>query len=238
MNRPDARRRFLPPAAALAALLALAMPPAAQAALTEWRIDPVHTRVLFEVEHLGLAWSLATVSGPSGRLVFDPDGWEGASVEVELPMARVDFGDATWNEAMQGRRWFDVERHPVARFRSTRVDAVDDTHARVHGELEIAGRRAPVVLDVRRNAVKRNPLTLRRSAGFSASAELARDDFGLDGSPKLIGQAVRVRIEVEALREGRAEAEAGAAEPDAPAGDPSEPPSETPENPHVDPQHE
>lgn len=212
------------PAALLACLglLAALAPVAVRAEAMEWRIDPVHTRVLFEVEHLGLAWSLATVSGPSGRLRFDPKGWDGASVEVELPMARVDFGDADWNEAMQGRRWFDLENHPVARFRSTQVEAIDAANAIVHGELEIAGRSAPVRLAVRRNAVRRNPLTLRRTAGFSATAELQRADFGLDGSANLIGATVRVRIEVEAIR-------SRGTEPN---------PTEPPEPDHADRQHD
>lgn len=231
-----ARRAPVPWAAAGLALLlstGLAAEPAT------WRIDPVHTRVLFEVEHLGLAWSLATASGPQGRLVVDPEGWEGAQVEVAIPIDRIDFGDADWNAAMRGRRWFDAERHPVARFRSTAVDAIDASTARVHGELELAGRVAPVVLEVRRNGARRNPLTLRRTVGFSAHATLDRRDFGLDGSPTLIGHEVRVRIELEAVRgSARADATPGPASPGAaPDTDPATdtPPTEADD---ADPQHD
>ena len=222
-------------AALLWGLLAVATSPMARAEVAEWRLDPTHSRVVFDVEHMGFSYALATLSTPTGRLRLDPEGWDGASVEVEIPMASLDFGDAEWNETMQGRNWFDVERFPVARFVSERVEPIDEDEARVHGTLTVRDVSAPVVLDVRRNAVKRNPLTFRRMIGFSATATLDRRDFGLDRSANLIGQAVRVRLEVQAAR-GRARdddaADAAAASDDGAADD-----TPTPEeNDDADPQ--
>jgi polyisoprenoid-binding protein YceI len=136
---------------------------------------------------------------------------------------RLDFGDADWNRTMLGRRWFRAEDFPTITFRSTRVEPIDERHARVHGELTVRGATAPVVLDVHRNGLRRHPLTLRRTVGFSATAELDRRAFGLDGSPTLIGSTVRVRIEVEAVRTRPAPADA---------------PTEPPENDDADPQHD
>lgn len=179
-----------------------------QAALAEWRIDPTHSRVIFDVDHAGFSYSLGVLSGPEGQIRFDPDSWDGAEVDVSLPIDRLDFGDEDWNRSMAGRRWFNVEKHPRAHFRSTKVEGIDADHARVEGELTVAGQTAAVVLELRRNAVKRHPLTLRRTAGFSATAILDRRDFGLDAARNMIGNAVRVRIEVEARREGRVRDEA------------------------------
>ena len=187
--------------ACLAALLAAALAaPSLMADARTWRLDPTHSRVVFDVEHAGFSYALATLSRPTGTLRFDPDGWADAHVAVEIPMATLDFGDADWNETMLGRRWFDVERFPVARFVSERVEGISEDEARVFGTLTVRDVSAPVVLELRRNAVKRNPLTLRRTAGFSATATLDRNDFGLDRNANLIGRTVRVRIEVEALR--------------------------------------
>ena len=203
--------------------LALPLP----AAMAEWRIDPTHSRVIFDVEHAGFSYAIGAVSAPTGHVRYDPEGWEGASVEVVLPMATLDFGDGDWNRTMQGRRWFDVARHPTARFRSTRIEARDATQAVLHGELTIRDVVVPIVLHLRRNAVKRHPLTLRRTAGFSATAELDRRAFGLEAYPSMIGHAVRVRIEVEAIRTRRA--------PPAPEG---ATPSMPLEPVHAHPQHD
>lgn len=208
-------------AAPLLLLAALATPTIGRAETAEWRIDPTHSRVLFDVDHAGFSYSIAVVSAPRGRIVFDPATWDGASVEAELPMATLDFGDAEWSRVMQGRRWFDVARFPTARFRSTRIEPIDADTATLHGELTLRDRSVPVTLALRRNAVKRHPITLRRTAGFSATAELDRRDFGLDDTPSMIGHTVRVRIELEAKRAGRAVA--GDTPPQAPAGIPTAP---------------
>jgi len=192
------------------ALLACLPAIAAAAELPAWQIDPVHTRVVFSVEHAGFAQSLATLSGPEGVLRFDPDDWANASVDVRLPLSRLDFGDADWNRTMLGRRWFDAERHPEIRFTSTSVEPTGPDTARITGTLALAGTSHEAVLDVRMNAAKRNPMNFRRTVGFSATATLDRRDFGMPAYPNVIGQAVSVRIEVEAVRMDRAEAKADA----------------------------
>lgn len=218
--RPPPFIRIAAPALALALW---ASPIAASAATPEWRLDSTHSRVVFDVDHAGFSYSLATLSAPTGRLRYDPEGWDGAEADITLAVDRLDFGDDDWNRTMLGRRWFRAEDFPTITFRSTRIEPIDERHARVHGELTVRGTTAPVVLDVHRNGLRRHPLTLRRTVGFSASTELDRHAFGLDGSPTLIGSTVRVRIEVEAVRTRRSDADA---------------PTESKENADADPQHD
>lgn len=69
-------------------LLLSALPLLAIAAPDSYRLDPVHTRVLFAVEHAGFSHALGTVSGSEGVLVFDPDDWRTARLEVSVPIDR------------------------------------------------------------------------------------------------------------------------------------------------------
>lgn len=166
-----------------------------------WSLDPVHTRVQFAVDHAGFSKAIGTVSGSTGTLRFSPDGWDGAHVDVEVPLSRLDLGDARWNAATLAPRLLDAERHPLARFVSTNVEPVDATRARVCGELTLRGTRGPMCLDVVRNAVKRHPMPpFRRTAGFSATGSLSRAAFGIDAWPSMIGDTIELRIELEATR--------------------------------------
>ena len=183
----------------LLALLA-ALPEAARAAPVGYRLDPVHTRVLFAVEHAGFSSALGTVSGSEGTLLFDEDDWSSARLQVEVPLARLDLGDAKWNQATLARNLLDGERFPTARFVSARVEPVDPRHARVIGALTVRGVTREVVLEVTLNAVKRHPLPpFRRTAGFSATTTLSRRDFGISAWPSMIGDKVDLRIEAEAV---------------------------------------
>ncbi|WP_448130630.1 YceI family protein [Stenotrophomonas rhizophila] len=212
------------------ALLLAATPLLAIAAPDRYRLDPVHTRVLFAVEHAGFSHALGTVSGSEGLLVFDPDDWHTARLDVTVPIQRLDLGDAKWNTATLARNLLDGERFPEARFVSTRVEPIDPTHANVIGQLTVRGVTREVTLAVTLNALKRHPLPpFRRTAGFSATATLSRSAFGVDGWASMIGDEVQLRIEAEAVRDRNADDPADAAPTDAP-GTPAAPiDSDTPQ---------
>ncbi|MFA0923237.1 YceI family protein [Xanthomonas fragariae] len=177
---------------------------AATAAPVRYALDPVHTRVLFAVEHSGFSKALGTVSGSNGTLVFDPDDWAAARLDVTVPLRRADLGDTKWTDATLARNLLDAERFPDAHFVSTRVEASGQNHAKVTGNLTLRGVTRPVTLEVTLNALKRHPLPpFRRTAGFSATATLSRAEFGIDAWKSMIGDKVELRIEAEAVREGR-----------------------------------
>jgi len=219
------------------ALLGLGLLPAAQAFEPQtYELDPVHTRVLFAIDHAGFSKAMGTVSGTTGTLVFDRDDWSSARLDVRVPLERLDMGDAKWSDAVRASNLLDTRRHPDAHFVSTKIEPADADHAKVCGELTMRGVTKPVCMDVTLNALKRHPLPpFRRTAGFSATATLSRAGFGMTAWPTVIGDTVELRIEAEAER-GRGDAEApDASTPVEPAASdaPStpEPESQTPPEP-------
>jgi polyisoprenoid-binding protein YceI len=172
----------------------------ASAQAEAYRLDPVHTRILFAVDHAGFSQSLGTFSGATGTLVWDDDDWRGATLDVTVPLDSLDLGDARWRKNVLDGTFLDAGRQPQARFVSTRVEPGEPGKARVFGQLTLRGESREVVLDVTLNALKRHPLTRRQTAGFSATAELSRGDFGMDAWPNVVGDRVTLRIEAEAMR--------------------------------------
>ncbi|GGK12276.1 YceI family protein [Luteimonas terricola] len=164
-------------------------------------LDPVHTRIAIAVDHAGFSKAIGTVSGTTGTLHLVPGSWEGAHVVAEIPLSQLDFGDGAWNRAVAASGLLDSGRHPVASFRSTRVEPLDAGQARIHGELTMRGTTREVVLEAVRNAERRHPLPpFRSTVGFSATATLSRSEFGSTAWGSMIGDVVEVRIEVEAVR--------------------------------------
>ncbi len=197
MPRPSKARTLL-----LALLLScLAMAPQAWAGPEEFVLDPVHTRVLFTVEHAGFSSALGTISGSTGGLVFDPEDWSSARVDVSVPLQRLDLGDTKWNRATLARNLLDAERFPDARFVSTRVEPLGGNRANVIGMLTLRGVSREVKLDVVFNTLRRHPLPpFRLTAGFSATATISRSDFGISAWKSMIGDEIGLRMEVEAVR--------------------------------------
>ena len=210
----------------------LLLPARASAEGDGYRLDPVHTRVLFAVSHAGFSQALGTVSGSSGQLWFDPQDWSSAKLAVTVPLARLDLGDAKWNRAASARNLLDVAHHPVATFVSTRIVARDPGHAQACGNLTLHGTTRDTCLDVTFNQLRHHPLPpFRRTAGFSATAVLSRKDFGIDAWPSVIGDRVELRIEAEAVHDGGVTADNVSLAPPPPA--PAEAPSDQPPTPEA-----
>ena len=189
------QRRGIPIAACIVGLLMTG----AHAAQEHFVIDPVHTRIAFRVEHLGLSHSIGTFSGANGTLDFDPSDWSGAKLDVSVPLDKLDMGNDGWKKKVLSDAFLDSTKQPVAHFVATSVAPIDKTHAKVTGTLSLRGRDSTVVLDVTFNELKRSLYTeFRKTAGFSATATLHRKELGMDAYPDAVGEDVAIDIEAEA----------------------------------------
>ena len=137
-------------ACGLGAALLLAGPLAMAEALA-YRLDPVHSRILFRVDHNGFSRAMGTFSRPQGVLFFDPEDWTTARLDVRVDLATLDLGDEGFNARILAPAWLDAGAFPEARFVSERVEPIDENRARVHGTLRLRGVQAPLTLEVRLN---------------------------------------------------------------------------------------
>lgn len=182
-------------------LLAVLLSCGAAAARPEtYTLDPVHTRVAFQVSHAGFSNPIGSFSGTTGTLEFDDQDWTGARLSARIPIAKLELGDDDWQEKILDRTFFDAEKFPEAYFVSTHVEPTGEKTANVTGDLTLRGVTQPVTLAVTLNALKRHPLTLKKTAGFSATVTLSRKAFGMTAWKSVVGDDVRLIIEAEALR--------------------------------------
>lgn len=208
----------------LSALLALlACLPAVAGEPARYAFDPVHTRVMFAIDHAGFSKAIGTISGSQGSLHFDIENWSSARLDVVVPMHRLDMGDSGWSASVFAPRFLDVKRHPQARFVAT--DGLQRQLAnrgRACGQLTLHGVTRPLCLDVVLNKAGRYPLPpFRRTIGFSATATLKRSDYGMTSWQSLVGDDIELRIEAELFRQDGEDEQP--AQPDAPSIDPSVP---------------
>jgi polyisoprenoid-binding protein YceI len=203
--------RFLP------ALLFVIAPLCAHGATTAYRIDPVHSQVVFNVEHNGFSRSFGRLKITDGTIRFDTEDWSKSSVDATIDVASVDMGDADWNKAVRGTSLLDSDHAKTARYVSDSVEKKSDDEGIVHGKLTLRGTTLPVDLPFRVNRVGKTIYGLHTVAGFSATVTLDRATYGMTSNKNSIGKDVTVWLEIEAIRGGDADTRPDKETLDAPA---------------------
>src|SRR5947209_8396864 len=87
-----------------------------------FKIDPVHTFVLFSVQHLGIANTYGRFNDISGMVVFDRNIPSKSSVELSVQVESLDTHNATRERSLLSPDFFDVKQFPTMTFKSTKVD--------------------------------------------------------------------------------------------------------------------
>lgn len=175
------------PAAALIAALALGAVGAAAAAPTApsqvqagtYAIEPVHTRIVFAVDHFGTSTWYGDFSKASGALTLDPKNPGASSVSVEVPVATVSTTNGVLDGELKGADWLDAAKCPTMTFKSTKVTPTGPDRATVAGDLTLHCVTKPVVLQARFHGAAVNPLSHAYTVGFDATGKIKRSQFGV-----------------------------------------------------------
>ncbi|OOG45427.1 YceI family protein [Rhodanobacter sp. C01] len=181
----------------LAALLPLEP---AHAASAIYRYDTVHSQVVFSISHDGYSRPFGRLHIADGVLRFDPDDISTAATELDIDLGSLDMGDAGWSAAVCKPILLDCSHNHYAHFTSTSVERKDAHHGVLHGQLSLRGISQPVSIPFTFNRAGRTIYGLHDVAGFSATAMLDRDAFGMTAFAGSIGHQVSVWLEIEAIR--------------------------------------
>jgi len=182
-------------AALLPALLALP----ALGAPEEFVVEPAHTFPAFAVSHLGISTQRGRFERTDGRIVLDREAGTG-SVDVSIDAASVSTGNASLDAVLRGEEFFNAARFPAVSFRARLLRFQDGVPKRASGELTLAGVTRAVEVGVERFGCTRLPFLVRLTCGADLSAIIRRSDFGMKAYAGLVGDEVRLEIQVEAVR--------------------------------------
>jgi polyisoprenoid-binding protein YceI len=159
-----------------------------------YKAEPMHTRILFSVLHMGFTHYFGDFTGVSGRLNLDPKNLSAASVKVSFPTASVSTTNPTLDGELKGGQWLDAAADPTITFVSTQVTPTGPRTARIVGDLTLHGVTHPVTLDATFNAAGPNALSHKYTIGFDAVGHLNRSDFGVKTYVPLISDNVDIII--------------------------------------------
>jgi polyisoprenoid-binding protein YceI len=170
-----------------------------------WNIDPAHTGINFSVRHMVVSKVRGRFGKYSGTIKLDDGDFTRSSVEVSIDASSIDTGVADRDTHLRSTDFFDVAKFPELKFRSHRIERVDDARYRVIGELTIRDVKREVSLDVEYGGRGKDPWGNER-VGFVAKTSIDRKEFGLtwnqvlESGGILVGDRVDIDLDVQAVR--------------------------------------
>jgi polyisoprenoid-binding protein YceI len=168
-----------------------------QAAPVTYKLDPDHTMVLFSWNHFGYSNPTADLGLSDGTLVFDEQHPAQSSVQVTLPLARLDTHVPALDEHLKKPDFLDAGKYPTVTFKSTAVQPLGGNKFKVTGNLTVHGVTRPVVLDATLNKIGPHPMSKAQSIGFDATTSLKRSDFGVGAYVPSVSDDITIRITTE-----------------------------------------
>ncbi len=176
-----------------------------QAPVTTWVIDPDHSLAEFSIRHMMISTVRGSFPGLSGEIVGDVNDLRSAHAHIAIDVSTVDTRQKDRDKHLRSADFFDVENHPAITFDSTKIQRVSDNAYDIEGNMSIRGTTRPITVRAEYMGTSKDPWGNVR-AGFSATAEVNRKDFGLQWNQALetggvlVGDKVKMSVELETVR--------------------------------------
>ncbi len=168
-----------------------------------WSVDVAHSSANFEVEHAGVSVFRGGFKPVDAMLTSTDDG---IALEGGVSVEAISVDDENIRPHLLSPEFFDVERNPDVRFRSTEITG-SPNDLTVRGELSMAG----VSLPVEARGRVRGPISLGEhgeKVALSLETTVDRTAFGMNwqmdlpgGNGPALANDVRLLVELEFLKD-------------------------------------
>ena len=182
-------------AAALAPALAqVSTTVAAKVPAGTYAVEPYHTRILFDVSHMGFTTWYGDFTNASGVLSFDPMAPAKSALSISFPTASISTTNTKLDGELRSPMWFDAASYPTISFKSTKIVLLGHNKGEIIGDLTLHGVTRAVTLIAHFNGGGINPLDKKYTIGFDATGSLSRAAFGVKTYEPLIGDKVGLML--------------------------------------------
>lgn len=158
-----------------------------------YQVDPNHTQVTWQVNHMGFSLLEGQFGASGGSITIDPARLNATRLEVTFAVDQLSTTSEAFTKHLKSKDFFDAEANPTARFVSTGVRAAGNG-ATITGNLTIKNVTKPVTLQATFVGAGNNPMSKKLNFGFRATGSIKRSDFGLGMAVPAVSDKVDLTI--------------------------------------------
>ena len=164
-------------------------------AQTQWKVDPYHSSLNFNISHSGISIVNGKFLEYTGDLTTDGEALEKATFDFTVKVNSVDTDVANRDDHLRSADFFDVEKYPNMTFKSTKILATGKPNQYLlYGELTIKDVTKEVIFDLHHGGIAKNDKGAK--LGLKAETTINRFDYNINFDPAAAGVGKDVNIVV------------------------------------------
>lgn len=173
---------------------------------TKWILDPTHSELGFKIKHLMISNVSGFLKNFEAEVEMDESDFSTAQINLSAEMASITTNNEQRDGHLRNADFFEVEKYPTLKFRSTKIDKIGNDSFAVYGELTLKGITKPVKLNVEYNGITKDPWGGERT-GFLVTGKINRSEWGVNFNSVLetggvaLGEEVKINSEIQLVKQ-------------------------------------
>lgn len=164
-------------------------------AQANWKVDPYHSSLNFNISHSGISIVNGKFMEYTGNLTTNGEALEGANVDFTVKVTIINTNVEDRDNHLRSADFFEVEKYPEMTFKSTKILATGKPDQYLlYGDLTIKDVTKPVIFDVYYGGTAKSDQG--EKLGLKAKTTINRFDYNINYDPTAAGIGKDVNIVV------------------------------------------
>jgi polyisoprenoid-binding protein YceI len=173
----------------------------AHAESAPYAIDPSHTFVTFEANHMGTSTLRGRFDKKEGSVTLDKAGKSGKA-DITIDATSIDTGVAALDTHLKSKDFFNATEFGTAKFSADKFAFNGDKVSEVVGTLTLLGKTQPITLKASNFNCYINPMLKREVCGGDFETTITRTQYGMSyGLNYGLPDNIRLLIQIEAVKQ-------------------------------------
>ncbi len=176
--------------------------PAVSAEPMKFKVDGVHSTLVYRVTHMGVSAFYGRFDKVSGEFNWDKDNPGSSSFTMTVDAESVNSNNPARDKHLRSGDFFNVKEFPEITFRSTGLTKSGDGWE-LAGDLTMLGKTKPVKAVLKPIGQKDLGPQMGVRAGFDVQFMVKRSDFGFGAGmgDDVLGEEVKVMLGIEGVKQ-------------------------------------
>jgi polyisoprenoid-binding protein YceI len=164
-----------------------------------YKVDPIHSSIIFKVLHMGASHVWGRFNAFSGSAVIDEANPSASSLEFEIKTDSVDTGNAMRDGHLKKPDFFNASQFPTILFKAKNVKKSGEGAYEASGDLTLHGVTKPLTLKLERVGTGKGPRG-GEVTGFDSSFAIKRSDYGMNFMIGPVSDEIGLTVSVECAK--------------------------------------